>query len=182
MPRGEPWEGGTRRQPGRLPDAETTPREPRRQGGWGVCRLHALFRCGAAVMGSFLLRLGRLRLPPRPRVQSQSLRVPHGSQVVNGAAGVPFTTWRGAVFEGVDTWFSFSRKCDIYRARLVVGPVGCVDKPGESLVGRGLSKPCGQPWLQGWAFLSTGWRCPPASSLFGAVFAEEIGDFFSPTL
>jgi hypothetical protein len=40
--------------------------------------------------------------------------MPHGSQVVNGAVGVPFTTWREAVIEGVDTWFSFSRKSDIY--------------------------------------------------------------------
>jgi len=44
-----------------------------------------------------------------------------------------------------------------------VGPVGTVDKPGGSPVGRGLSKACGQPWIQGWVFLSTGRRCPPAS-------------------
>jgi hypothetical protein len=31
-----------------------------------------------------------------------TFRMPHGSPVVNGTAGVPFTTGRGAVFGSVD--------------------------------------------------------------------------------
>jgi hypothetical protein len=55
-----------------------------------------------------------------------------------------------------------------------MGPVGTVDKPGESLVEEAYPRPVGSRGCRGGLSCPQGGGVPPASSFFRAMLAEEV--------